>query len=50
MPPAGSALPHLLLALSAAHPLLPPLPAHLAALLPGPGTPLQPGGGRRSPL
>src|SRR2546422_1575145 len=31
-----SPLPHLLFALSAAHPLLAPLPAHLSALLPGP--------------
>src|ERR1700756_992255 len=32
----GSPLPHLLFALSAAHPLLAPLPAHLSALLPSP--------------
>src|SRR2546422_9723518 len=31
-----SPLPHLLFALSAAHPLLAPLPAHLSALLPSP--------------
>jgi len=42
-----SLLPHLLLALAAAHPLLAPLPAHLPTLLPRPRAPLQSGPRRR---